>query len=217
MTIDLRFIEIGYEFHVLRESIRLLEEHLPMVVSTEIARLREAVDPDDEASLSEVSFRESELEQGVVTRAVTGAPVIAAWAGYEAAVTKLARSIQKCRSIRLGLSDLRGSFLDRARKYFADVLAFELHPQGTDWGRLEMIATVRHCLAHANGRFPDIKGKDQQRVLDFARITSELRLEGEYIVVTLPFARSAVEFIDSLLSELVERTRATFPHAKDVD
>jgi len=214
--IDLRFIEIGYELAVLRQSIQILERHLQGAVDTEIARLYESLNQTDETAWSEAQFREDELQSGVLIRSVTGAPLLAGWGAYEAAVAKLACSIQQCRGVSLTLSDLRGSFVSRARKYFCDVLAFDLHPVGADWHRLEMIAAVRHCLAHANGRIPDVRDGNRPRLVEYAQATQGLKLEGEYLVVTLSFARATIEFLKELLDDLVQRTCSTFPTAKDV-
>jgi hypothetical protein len=208
--LDLRFAEIPYELLILSEYIKLVERNLPTIVEAEKPRIWQGLDRDDPGERSIGSHLEFELEQGVTTRFLTASCLIAVWALYEAAVSQLAAYVRHHREASLTLSDLRGGFLERARKYFDDVLRFDLHPVDTDWRRLGTIAALRHALAHANGRLDDIKPPGRERIEEYVRDDQRLSIEEEYVIVSLEFVRDAHAFIDTLLHDLIERVKDEF-------
>jgi hypothetical protein len=193
--LDLRFAEIPYELLILSEYIKLVERNLPTIVEAEKPRIWQGLDRDD---------------PGERTRFLTASCLIAVWALYEAAVSQLAAYVRHHREASLTLSDLRGGFLERARKYFDDVLRFDLHPVDTDWRRLGTIAALRHALAHANGRLDDIKPPGRERIEEYVRDDQRLSIEEEYVIVSLEFVRDAHAFIDTLLHDLIERVKDEF-------
>jgi len=211
MKIDLRFVEVGYELMIASEYVKLLEANLPRIHEAEKKRVWVDLDPDDEADRSVAHHLQDRLDEGVTTRFLTAAAIVATWAIYESTVQKMADHIRHAKEIGLKMSHLRGSFLQRARRYFDDVLKFDLHPVTTDWPRLEHVADLRHVLAHANGRLWDVPVDDLRRVELWLKSTAGVSVvDDEYVVVSLGFARETHDFIEALLRDLVDRVRNAF-------
>ncbi len=209
--VDLRFTEVGYELMVLAQYITLLEANLPTVVDAEKRRVWVDLDPDDDADRQIGHHLEDRLDQGVTTRFLAGAAMIATWAIYEATVSQMADYVRDQKEVSLRMSRLKGDFLERARTYYDDVLKFDLHPLGTDWTRLQRLAELRHLIAHANWRLWDVPGEDRKRLESWIKSTAGLSIVGdEYVVVSLDFVRQSHTFVDGLLKDLVDRVRDAF-------
>lgn len=210
---DLRFAEVPYELMILWEYVNLLEHQMPTFVEKEKARIWTELGPDDEEIGRHL---EAQIEDGVTTRFLTSAALIAVWAVYETTVKRVGREIRDRKEIRLKMSDLRaqGGFLEQARKYFDDVLRFELHPIETDWHQLTMIASIRHALAHANGRLADLKDVSQQeKIRSWSETNSGLTMVpgvDEYLILSLDFVKESLQFIDGLLTDLIGRAKEEF-------
>jgi len=78
--------------------------------------------------------------------------LVALYAVYESAVTEIARLIQVGQSQYISLNDIKGEFLDRAKKYYKHILQFELYSKEKEWPRIKMLSELRNAFAHANGR-----------------------------------------------------------------
>lgn len=206
--LDLRFAEIGYELAVVSEYISLLEAYLPSIVEAEKRRIWERLgsrDPDTAHHLQDL------LEQGVTTRFLAAAGLIATWAVYEAGVNSVADHVRQVKQVSLKMSDLRGDFLTRAKMYFQDVLKLELHPLATDWDRLKRLASLRNVLTHTNGRLEDIHEDERRRIQSWTGAATGVEiLDEEYVVVSLAFVSDSWKFLDRLLNELTERVRKQF-------
>jgi hypothetical protein len=208
---DFRFTEVEYELMMLSQYVQLLEANLPIIVEAEKTRIWQDLDANDEGDRSVGNHLEERLDEGVTTRFLTAAALVATWATYEATIQTMAAYVQHAKEVSLKMSRLRGTFLERARTYFDDVLKFDLHPVSADWSRIERLAELRHVLAHANGRLPELPPDDRPRVASWLRETQGLTIvEDEYLVVSLTFARESLAFVESLLTDLVERVRASF-------
>ena len=213
MIIDLRFVDAGYELMILAEYLKLLEAETPEIIERGRERIRRTPqDFDDEASLSVASHLEYRLEEGVMTRFLPASVLMASWAIYEATVKEVTDYIREERQIPAQKPGGRGGLLKQTRKYFKDSLSFELHPQGTDWTRLKRLNELRNVLAHANGSLRDVRNKDDRdRLRAWVQATPGLSIEDRYVLVSLTFASEALQFINGLIEELVERVRLSFP------
>jgi hypothetical protein len=99
--------------------------------------------------------------------------------------------------------------LERARRYYSDVLKFELHP-GDPWTRLQRLADIRHALAHASG-VANISETTKKKIVEWCKHDPGLSVKDGFLVVSLLFAKGALTLVDSLLKDLIKRTRASFP------
>src|SRR3989442_1351355 len=129
---------------------------------------------------------------------------------YEAGVTSIARYIRDKRGAGRTLNDLRGDFLDRARRYFTDVLQFPLHAPTTDWDVLRKITGIRHAFAHANGRVSDLNQDLRSKVESWCKTDPNLRLEDECLIADTAFGKQALALVQGLIKDLIARTKASF-------
>lgn len=203
---DPRFVELSYELSVLSNYLDLITGHLPRITAEEERRVwdEHSDTPDLAAQLA------AQVTDGITTRFFAGSVVAALWAIYEAGVSQLAAYIATSKGIDLPLSALRGSFLDRAQKYFSHVLRFDLHPVTTDWSRLKGLQVIRNVVAHGNGRLASINNDARKKLVDIASQDPTVRITDGYLVVSLAFAKTAFQFIETLLSDLKARVQKEY-------
>ena len=200
----MRFNEIELQLHALAEYVTLLDTNLPKIVEAERDRVRrEHSDDQDEGTVAD--HLESRLDSGLATSLLMSSAVVAVWAQYELVVSELAKRIARQKEISLRLCDLRGSFMERARKYFDDVLRFDLHPIETDWDTLGLLADVRHAIAHANGQLEDMQQAERARLERRLARTPTLTVVDGCLVVSPEFAREASDTVSRLLRDLMRR------------
>lgn len=194
--------------HVMLDwHIELLEHHLPSLIEAERARLWADVDKSDEQAIHYAEQAELQLDNGA-TWLLTGSALIAVWAYYETWVDRCGDHIRAAKKLTLRRQDLRGSFVEAAKRYFADVLQCELHPRGIDWGRLGMIADLRHAVAHVNGNLDRLRPKARAAILKWSRAQPGLAVDGgERLIVSIAFVRDAFKFLDGLLDDLRQRAQ----------
>jgi hypothetical protein len=76
---------------------------------------------------------------------------------------------QKCR-----LRDLRGSMLERARKYLVAIGKFK-KPNPTIWEQIDLFFKIRHVIVHVGGF--TLGSNHQQAIERFSKGRDDLRIE----------------------------------------
>lgn len=210
MRLDLRFVDLEHEVHVQGDYIAMLAAHLPSIMDTERARIHALYDflPPDERSW--LALLERDHERGVPTRAFVAASIIGLWATYETSVGDVANIAKDRLNVNLGLDDLRGSFLERARRYFRDVLRFELHTRSADWPVLCDLAEVRHIFAHSAGRVRHLSQAKRERLLHLTGRHPGLAVHDHILVADTTAAAHFHAVVERSLADLFTRARAHF-------
>lgn len=171
---DLLCLGITSELLHLGSHAAMLRHGHDALMEAERARIWSApeLQADDEDRVAEhiAESLERYLDDGVTTRHLLNATMVTAWAVYETAVVEVPEYAQGRREILLSLQDLNGGFVHRARLYFDYVLRLDLHPVGTDWTRLEMLAKLRNILAHTSGTLTAMKPRDRAAVAQWATV-----------------------------------------------
>jgi hypothetical protein len=210
--VDLRFVDIGYERMMLQRYAELIGAHLTTIQENEIQRIWESTDRSDEADVSNADHFEEKIRSGITTRFLTAAVVIATWALYESSVEEIAEYGKNARGLRLRISAIRGTFLERARTYFDEVLRFPLHDPSVDWQRLEDLAYLRNFLAHGNGDTRNLVPNRRNEFDKWLGRTSGVAVVDDYYLVTSPqFVKDVLIFMNWLLDDLTTRAAAEFP------
>lgn len=98
----------------------------------------------------------------LLPRFLRGPFLVFLYAVYESMVTEAAdvmrdRVSESRRLAEYGAKNL--GFLQRAAKYYREVLAFDLCLDPTTWERLDALCELRNALAHANGRLDILQAK----------------------------------------------------------
>ena len=132
--------------------------------------------------------------------------LISIYTVYESAVTRIASLIQKKKGQELSLNDYeKKGFLKRAKRYYQDVLEFNLSRDNQSWERLTILAELRHAIAHANGHLEMVKESRRKRIRKW--IEREIGIEDHYgdITVSQAFVRETFEMVKHDLEDLLER------------
>lgn len=211
INVDLRFVHIRYERMMLERYAALIDAHLDDLKSREAARIEAETDPEDEADLQLMLHLKDRLQEGVTTRFLGASVVMAAWALYESAVGEIADYARMRRGLTLKLSSVRGTFVDRARRYFDEVLRFPLHHVGADWDRLTALERLRHALAHGNGDLREVRADKLKAFATWCVSAPGISVvDDRYVVVQPAFAVESVAFLKTLLEDLTNRARLEF-------
>lgn len=163
-TIDLRFVYVFYELQALDRYIKSFEEQLPILVtqerekaSAEITEKEHDTDPDElDANRQELIELTDEILPGYFRSSV----LVTLWAIFESAINDIAKEVKDQQDQPLGLNDIKGDLLERAKKYFNHVIKFPIKTDGEKWERLQMFKVLRNAIAHCNGRLENIKNQE---------------------------------------------------------
>ncbi len=160
---------LGRDVWIVSRHLEQLELAGAEIIEKERELIREPYDPNDPGQSEACEHDLDMLDEGNVTRLLTGSAILAIWALYETAVQKCAVILQQTKKEKLKMSDIKGrGVLGTAEKYYSAVLQTPLHAASVDMSRLRTIATIRHVFAHANGELEYMKENLQKEILDLA-------------------------------------------------
>ena len=125
---------------------------------------------------------------------------------YESAVTRIAGHIQKKKEQKVSLdANKKGDFLDHAKKYYRDVLKFELSKNNRSWERLKILAELRHAIAHANGHLEMVKESKRKKIRTWMEKYIGIEDYNGDIVVSQIFVRETFDIVKDCLEDLLKR------------
>jgi hypothetical protein len=146
------------ELFAFEEFLKISEELLPTAKLLRFQRdEQEAAGPNAEEDGGDIYIaREEAIEaaERVYPRYLRGANVIALYALLESSIDRMAEAFAGKTLGASPLNRLRGS-LEQRKAYFEEELDQPIY-EGSDrglWGRLKMLMTLRHVLAHDSGRY----------------------------------------------------------------
>ena len=204
--IDFRLVDVTMELHVLEEHIQLIEIQLAELEKAQqevlLKKKKFATDDFDWDEANSEYYRTMEF---ILPRFFWGAFIVSLYAVYETAVTEIARLIQKKMAATISMDDLRGDFLGRAKKYFKNILNFELCNKDIAWQRITMLAELRNAMAHANGRMDMLRLGTQERIMKWTEMNIGILSWGNYFLVNAAFSKETFALVRSSLEDLVER------------
>lgn len=219
IVIDFRFVDVEYELRALGKYLGILERELPRLQDElqdeERKRVRrELQDRGLMANDPEVDFALQEhydLVNHVLPRFFRNPFVVMLWAVYESGVREVAERVRKHGGLDLGITDNRGgSFLDVARKYFHDLLELPLcSAQPQVWERIDMVMTLRHVIAHANGRIAATSKKARKKIKNWKKRRGlGVSVEHGNVVLSKRFVHESYEMVNAALRDLLRRAKA---------
>lgn len=166
ITIDFRLDGVTDELAMLKIYLDLIEDHIKLSrveADRKLAAKAKAVDYDDGEMAYLSTVRQFEVEYAH-PRIFRGPFLVTLFAVYESAVTEIAGAIRDKKCCRLSLEDIKWGFLGRAKKYYEDVLQFDLASSQKHWQNLTELQALRNITAHANGRRETAKASDVKKV-----------------------------------------------------
>jgi len=207
--LDFRLVEVSAELHALEDHLQLIERQMENVQKTERlgvdAYIRKeglsSDDPEWHEALQEYYYRIDFL----LPRFFRGAFLVALYAVYESTVTEIAGLIQDKQSQKVMIGDLRGNFLERAKKYFKHILQFELYSEEKAWHQVKMLSTLRNAFVHANGRLDMLNDKSRKIIRNWERQNLGISTHYGYVICE---ARTLVDIFGAVrgsLEDLIAR------------
>lgn len=201
---DACFYDAFLDLVALEQYIKILDVELPGIVEAERKRIWQDVKAGDEEGENYASFAEYQLDEGIATRLLTATSLIATWATYESIVSRSAEHIRESKGLRLTRWKRgKGTFLEKAQRYFNIELRCYLHSPDTDWDRLNAIRVLRNALAHANGQLEDCSNREQVEKLVISY--PGLKIIDSCLIISIVFIRSVFQFVEQLLLDLGHR------------
>jgi hypothetical protein len=209
INVDFRLLDVSLELHALEDHYELIEKQISHLIHAEKVSLdeywkKEKLTPED----PEWDFARQECDRKIeflLPRFFWGPFIVSLYAVLETSVLEIARLIQQNQKQGIGINDLRGDFLERAKKYYKNVIKFELCGDTNTWQRIKILAEVRHAIAHANGRLDMLNENTKKRIKALEKQNLGISSYYNYILLDSYFAKETFSKVRSLLKSLVDR------------
>jgi len=209
IELDFRLIDTSGEIYALEEYLQTLEEHLENLKSTEGSLIESRIKVEglssDDPEWHEILSQYTDRMDFILPRFFRGPFLVALYAVYESGVIEIARLMQKKLAQQISINDLKGAFLDRAKKYYKHILGFPLHTEDEAWQRIQMLSTLRNAIAHSNGRIDLLKNEPKEKVLAWEQQNLGVTVCYGYIVFDAELVATIFEAVKRSLEGLIER------------
>ena len=206
---DFRLLEVTGELYALDEHLKLIENQMKHIKKKERLKLvsyirSEGISPDTaDWALANDEF--NYLIETLLPRFFRGSFLVAFYAVYESGVIEIARLIQRKQSQSISMDDLKGDFLNRAKKYFKHVLNFDLYVKDNEWEKVNILSELRNAFAHANGRMEMLKQKSRENITNWERQKKGIITDSGFIVCDAKIVSDIYQVVGSSLEDLVDR------------
>lgn len=218
-TFDLNdpLLEATMEVFAIEEYYETLEKQIEHVQKSQKLKLdayilREKLTPDD-PEWHEAIQEYYHLVDFLLPRFFRGPFLVSLYALYESVVTEIANLAQARHRNLKRFSKYKGgqdlNFLERSRKYYAEILRIELCSDVSAWSRLVALLEFRHALAHSNGRIDLIRPAKKSVVLDLIRTLPDVDTYSGYITFGKDFVADTTCIVINELRRLIEDNRET--------
>lgn len=209
IDLDFRLLDVSLELYALEDHYELIEKQIANLSKIEKTALdeyikKESLTPDD----PEWDLARYECDQKVeflLPRFFWGAFIVSLYAVLETSITEIARLLQQAQKQGISITDLRGDFLERANKYYKYILNFELCNDTKTWQRIKHLASVRHAIAHANGRMDMVNEKNRKAIKTLEKHDIGISSYNNYVLLDSVFAKETFSKVRTMLEDLVDR------------
>ena len=207
-NLDDRLIKIELELFALEDHLNLIEQQIRNKEFEKIKSRQNikklSLTPED----PEWYWEQQELDyivEFLIPRFFRSPFLVSLYAVYESAIIEIAKLIQQHKLIAISINDLRGDFLDRAKKYYKDVINFPFCSDKKAWQKINMFVEIRHAIAHANGRIEMLRPKTQTKLKIWEKQNIGISSMDGFVVIGEGFLRDSLRLISNFLNDLVER------------
>jgi hypothetical protein len=173
-------------------------------------RVERLMEEDEKARQTEVqrlSAKQAEIEElfaDPFPQVFYASIVIANCILLEQHIKGVARTVQVALSRSLSMDDLRGSLVQRFRKYCSDVINVDLELSASDWDFLIGLFLLRNCLVHGAGQI------ENAQLRNFTA-TQELPIFEDSVVMYLPNVLKLLSRTWDIIEAMYAATRRKFP------
>lgn len=209
ILIDFRLLDVSLELFALEDHLEIIENQINRLSDSALIELEEYklngnLTPED-ADWDQARLECDQRIECLFPRIFRGTFLVALYAVFETAVIEIAGLIQKAQKQEITLNDLRGDFLNKANKYYKNILRFELYRDNKAWQRIRMLAELRNAIAHANGRLDMVKKESQKKFKNWEKQAVGIHSYDNYLLVDSDFAKVTFNMVRQFLNDLVER------------
>jgi hypothetical protein len=217
---DFRLLDVSLEIYALEDHYKLVEKqimHLSHMAEEALDeyRKKENLTPED----PEWHFAEQEFDYKVeflLPRFFWGTFIVSLYAVFETGVTEIARLMQKSMKQGIAINDIRGDFLERAKKYYKNVLRFDLYCNNKDWVHIKRLTDIRHAIAHANGRIDMLNDNAKTKIKKMEKQNIGVSSNYNYLLIDSHFSKKVFSAVCSILRDLVDRYKEWDSNQKPV-
>ena len=206
--IDFRLLDASLELHALEDHLQLIESHMKDFQKTERRKIETYIrkeglcldDPEWHTAWRDYEDRIDELP-----RFFRGPFLVALYAVYESIVTEISHLIQINQSQKIAIKDLKGDFLERAKKYYKHILKFELYSEEKVWQKIKILSELRNAFAHANGRLDMLNEKPREKIKKWAQQNIGISTDSYYVICEENIVAEIFGAVRGSLEDLIER------------
>ncbi len=206
---DFRLLDVSSELYALEDHLHLIENQMQQIQQKEQISVDEYIkglpfdNEDRDIAISEYT----RLIDCLLPRFFRGAFLMALYAVYESAVTEIARLIQKGQPQHESFDDfkVRGDFLDKAQKYYKDILRFDLCAGEKEWCQIKKLLELRNAFAHVNGRLEMLNKKSKMKIESWERQHVGISTYDGFIVCDSIILEKIFDVVRKSLEDLLSR------------
>ncbi len=216
-----RLIQIRTELLFFKRYFHRLTELIPEIVSEEFQEnrlgdfIRVYTPKQDQGLLGLIQSLQArrEIIEQDVNRFFLCSQVPILYAILEAGIYDIAKILRYRLDIGLGIRDIRGDSLERARKYFEHVLHFPLQVDSKSWERIRILVTVRHFIVHNNGRLELLEEESRKKIERIAekKIGVSIGHRPKVVVIEPHFLSETTSVVEKTFDNLAGRILQTYP------
>lgn len=211
--IGFKYLEILLELYAFEKFLNMLEKGLKYLTDQEALKtssiLRKLRDNND-IQIEKYDF--TELVNHTMPRFFRNPALVSLWAIYESAIILIASCLQQQKKKSPKLKNYKKkekmNFLDRANKYFNQVLKVKLYPDDHE-EHLKKLMVLRHAIAHCNGRLEDVKGKGRNQIKKWVDTEIGIEIYHGDLLISESFLREIHLIVKGSLSDLIKRVNST--------
>ena len=200
LKIDFRLYEVSIELHTLERHLELIEGQIKQIRKESKDKFR-GLPLGDEAERDLLRQDYAYQVELVVPRVLRNPFLVSLFAVYETTVTEIANLMQKKQGKRISVGDLRGDFLERAKKYYSEVLQFNLSMNNECWQGIGQLSHLGNGIAHANGRFEMMNKRTRKKIRTIQGISEKV----SFVVVDAALLRKTFNLVKVDIEALTAR------------
>ncbi|MDO8335614.1 MAG: hypothetical protein Q7T74_02410 [Candidatus Saccharibacteria bacterium] len=119
----------------------------------------------------------------------------------ETSMNSMCMFLQKKHNIGVGLQDIKGEGIERARLYLSKVCGIKFPETSHEWQELQKLNQVRNCIVHTNGDISLVISPKKLKMI--VQNTHGLEIEAErYLIIDNSYLTAAISWLRSLFLEL---------------
>lgn len=199
--IDLRFLEIETSLSDILSLYKIQIEQMDAFIGKAHDDMLSCDDPEEYRIYQQIYEHTKEFD---APRFFLHGTILFAWSTYETILSAFARNIAtgKHPELKINPQKLKGTFLERIKLFFSDILKIPtIHPD-EDWAFLKDVYTVRNAIAHENGDLILMKDKTIEQLKKIDKGSTRFNFDGSHFIVTKEYTDEIISNMHRILSEV---------------